>query len=70
MGVRVPSGVQKLNDNTMEFTVNKTSTLTILDEKRNLVEKNGYAFMDKHNHCIIIVYSENKRDLVFEYLSK
>ena len=54
----------------MEFTVNKTSTLTILDEKRNLVEKNGYAFMDKHNHCIIIVYSENKRDLVFEYLSK
>lgn len=54
----------------MEFTINKTSTLTILDEKRNLVEKNGYAFMDRHGRCIIIVYSENKKDLVSEYLSK
>jgi len=62
--------VQKLNDNTMEFTVNKTSTLTILDENRNLIAKNGYAFIDKYGCCIIIVYGENKRDLVFEYLSK
>ena len=28
----------------------------------------GYAFIDEFNHCIIIVYGENKRDLVKDKL--
>lgn len=29
---------------------------------------NGYAFIDEHGCCIIIVYGDKAKDLIIEYL--
>lgn len=38
------------------------------DDNKKKRSYNGYAFMDESNHCMIIVYGENKRDLMTKYL--
>lgn len=40
-----------------------------LDENRKLNSLNGYAFMDRLGHCIIIVYDEGRRDAMIKHLS-
>ena len=51
-------------------------TIVNMNHKYEFVEKNkkylynGYAFMDEMNHCMIIVYGENKRDSLIQYLCK
>jgi len=44
--------------------------LRFQDENKKWISLNGYAFIDKWGHCIIIVYGEKKRDLLSEYLSE
>ena len=33
------------------------------------ISYNAYAFIDEDSHCIIIIASEKRRDLMAEYLS-
>lgn len=49
----------------MKYTIEKMTTILMVDDK----PLNGYAFIDEWGHCIIIVYGENKRDLIINLLS-
>lgn len=42
--------------------------LTIIIDNKP-VKYNGYAFIDECGYCIIIVYGENRRDAMSEYLN-
>ena len=54
----------------MKFDVIKMEhKYEFVDENKKKHSYNGYAFMDECNHCIIIVYSERRRDAMIEYLS-
>jgi hypothetical protein len=44
--------------------------LRFQNENKEWITLNGYAFIDSWGYCIIIVYGENRRDLMSEYLSK
>lgn len=50
----------------MKYTINIMKTTLIIDNKKF----KGYAFIDEWEHCIIIVYGENKRNLMKKHLSK
>jgi len=53
----------------MIYTIqNIKNKLELYEGNRKLTSLNGYAFIDEKGHCIIIVYSEKKRDLVKKYL--
>lgn len=53
----------------MKHTIEKMKEkLTILIENK-LISYDGYAFIDEFGGCIIIVYGENKRDAMSEYLN-
>ena len=53
----------------MKYTIqNIKNKLELYEGSRKLATLNGYAFIDEQGHCIIIVYSEKKRDLVKKYL--
>jgi len=53
----------------MEHTIEKLKEkLTIVIDNKT-VSYTGYAFIDKCGHCIIIVYGENRRDAMSEYLN-
>ena len=41
----------------------------MIQDDKNWITLNGYAFIDNWGFCIIIVYGEKKRDLLSEYLS-
>ena len=49
---------------------NMKEKLTILDDNRNPVSLNGYAFIDEHDKCIIIVYGEGRKDFMSKYLTE
>jgi len=34
---------------------------------KTIEEDTAYAFLDKENHCMCIVYGETKRDLLIKY---
>ena len=44
--------------------------LILYEGKKLIASLNGYVFIDKMGHCIIIVYGESKRDSLSEYLNK
>jgi hypothetical protein len=44
-------------------------TLEFIDENKKVIKLNGYAFIDKWGHCILIVYSEGRRDAMSKYLN-
>jgi len=53
----------------MEYTIkNMNNTLSFINNEGKYVYYNGYAFMDKDGHCIIIVYGESRRDSMCKYL--
>lgn len=53
----------------MKYTITDISyRYEFVDDKKKKHSYKGYAFMDESNHCMIIVYGENKRDLMIEYL--
>lgn len=55
----------------MEYGIHKMSKkLPIYEGNKLITSLNGYAFLDKKGHCIIIVYGESKRDSVSEYLEE
>jgi hypothetical protein len=52
----------------MGYTISKLKQkLTIVNDS-GTTELNGYAFMDKYNHCAVIVYGEKQRYLMSKYL--
>jgi hypothetical protein len=54
----------------MKFTIIKMQhRYEFIDENKKKHSYKGYAFMDESNRCIIIVYSERRRDQMAEYLS-
>jgi hypothetical protein len=54
----------------MKHTIEKMKEkLTIQIDRKTLVSYNGYAFIDEFGSCIIIVYGENRRDMMSEYLT-
>jgi len=54
----------------MQHTIqNIEKPLTYLDDKGNLISLNGYAFIDKYGHCIIIVYGESRMNFMSNYLN-
>jgi hypothetical protein len=54
----------------MIYTIQKMKhTLSFIDDNKKEVELNGYAFIDKYGHTIVIVYSEGKRDVMAKHLS-
>lgn len=48
----------------MEYTITTMEYKPIVNDKEYI----GYTFIDKYGCCIIIVYGENKRDLMINYL--
>ena len=44
-------------------------TLDFIDENKKVIKLNGYAFIDGNGHCILIVYSEGRRDVMSKYLN-
>lgn len=50
----------------MEYTIEPFQPFSYLDEGK-LITLNGYAFMDKNGHCIIIAYGEGRRDALIEH---
>ena len=50
----------------MKFSIQKMEKKIKIDEK-NFTE---YAFIDEAGYCIIIVYSEKKRDLLIKLFNK
>jgi hypothetical protein len=53
----------------MKHTIEKLKEkLTIIIDGKS-TSYNGYAFIDESGHCIIIVYGENRRDSMSEYLN-
>ena len=48
--------------------VNMNHKLEYVDENKNKISINGYAFLDERGHCMIIVYGESKRDALSQYL--
>ena len=50
--------------------VKMKNPLVILDDNRKPTTINGYAFIDKCGHTIIIVYGEGRRDAMSKYLSE
>ena len=56
--------------NNMEYTVSKMESQTpIISDNKVTGYLTGYAFIDEFNHCIIIVYGENKRDYLIKKLN-
>lgn len=54
----------------MEHKIQKMKeVLRYQDENKKWISLNGYAFIDKCGHCIMIVYGENRRDSFSEYLN-
>jgi hypothetical protein len=51
----------------VEYTIKDMGPFTFIEDKKN-VSIEGYAFLDKYRHCIIIVFGENRRDVISEYL--
>ena len=43
---------------------------TFIGDQRKLVTFKGYAFIDEWGFCIMIVYGENKKDILSKYLLK
>ena len=55
----------------MKHTIVKMGEpLTVMDDNRKKTFINGYAFMDEHGSCIMIVYGENRRDTLSKYLNE
>jgi len=55
----------------MKHTIQKMKEkLTILDDNRKSVSLDGYAFIDEHSRCIIIVYGEGRKDAMSKYLTE
>ena len=53
----------------MEHTIHKMKNkLDLYEGEKFITSLNGYAFYDKLDNCIIIVYGESKRDSLSEYL--
>ncbi len=54
----------------MTHTVKKMKQpLLFIDNEGNKTSLYGYVFLDEFGHCIIIVYGEDRRDLISEYLN-
>jgi hypothetical protein len=53
----------------MEHTITKSKEKITFADDKNDVELYGYAFIDKHGHCIVIVYGENRKDSTSKYLN-
>jgi len=52
----------------MKFTIqNMTEPFIYFENKKKVVLKR-YAFIDEAGHCLIIVFGENRRDLMKKYL--
>jgi len=49
----------------MECTIQQMESILVIDEKPLI----GFAFIDKWNHCIIIVYGERKKELIEDLLN-
>ena len=49
--------------------VKMKETLEFIDENKKEIKLNGYAFIDKWGHCILIVYGEGRRDIMSKYLN-
>lgn len=47
-----------------------TNKFNYYEGKKFIASYNGYAFIDKMGHCIIIVYGEGKRDSLAKYLKE
>ena len=54
----------------MKHTIEKLKEkLTIVIDGKS-ISYNGYAFIDEHGRCIIIVYGEGRRDDMSKYLTE
>lgn len=53
----------------MKYTIESMPLLTYFDENQKKSFKKGYAFMDEVGSCFIIVYGENRRDSMIQYLA-
>jgi hypothetical protein len=54
----------------MQFSIKKMKgKLKIVGENNKPISYNGYAFLDKYGHCIIITYGEDRMKDVKKYLS-
>ena len=54
----------------MKHTIQKLNNkIEYLDDKKNKISLEGYAFIDEQGHCIIIVYGEGRRDEMSKYLN-
>jgi hypothetical protein len=53
----------------MEYTIEKLKNPLVLIDNGKELTTNGYAFIDKCDRCIIIVYGEGRRDSMSKYLS-
>jgi len=54
----------------MIFTIKKLENKIVFEENKKIFSYIGYAFLDKFNHTIIIVYGENKLNLIKKYLNE
>ena len=52
----------------MQHTIERMPPLEIIDDRGKLLKVNGYAFIDEHGHCIIIVYGDGRKDAMSKYL--
>ena len=54
----------------MKHTIEPMGHQLEIYEDKKMHKLNGYAFIDEHGSCIIIVYSENRRDSMSRYLDE
>ncbi len=53
----------------MKYTIAKMKNkLEYLENNKDSVSLNGYAFIDECGNCIIIVYGEGRKDSMTKYL--
>ena len=53
----------------MVCTVKSTKhRMVFVTEEKKKISYEGYAFLDRFGHCVIIAYGESKRDDVAAYL--
>jgi len=53
----------------MTFTIQNMKTKIVFEKNKKKFSYNGYAFLDEFEYTIIIVYGENKRDLMKKHLN-
>ena len=53
----------------MKYTIQNMSQPFVFYENKKKISLNGYVFIDELGKCMIIVYSEGRRDSIKEYLN-